>query len=177
MKEQKGMGHIGLIISIIIIILAIVAIVNFVNKKLADEKIENYQTDMLLVQGKIKVLAQESEIQKNEGVLNGRKVSDNLEDKKIKELLEKGIISQDEGQFSKYYILEKVNLEEIGLESINLENGYFIVNYYTYEVIYSEGVEIDGNVYYKLSEIQEKTNEDENNNEINSEKTKENTKK
>ena len=104
-------------------------------------------------------------------------MSDNLEDKKIKELLEKGIISQDEGQFSKYYILEKVNLEEIGLESINLENGYFIVNYYTYEVIYSEGVEIDGNVYYKLSEIQEKTNEDENNNEINSEKTKENTKK
>ena len=60
---------------------------------------------------------------------------------------------QARGNFSKYYIIEKETLEEIGLQNINLKKGFYIVNYNTDEIIYSEGVKIGENTYYKLSEL------------------------
>ena len=123
------------------------------------ENKKNYETDMLLIQGKIKVISQESTIQKKEEILQGKKLSENLEDEEIKKLLQNNIISTEESDFTKYYILEKTDLEELGLSSIELTEGYYIVNYETYEVIYSSGVKIDNNNYYKLSELQTQTGE------------------
>lgn len=153
MKNQKGMGQIMLILCIIIIIVVIVGIIYFALEGLLKEKMETYETDMLLIQGKVKVLSQEAIIQKNEEVLKGKKLEDNIEEEKIKELLEKQVISQEESNFSKYYIIEKETLEEIGLQNINLKKGFYIVNYDTDEIIYSEGVKIGENTYYKLSEL------------------------
>lgn len=161
MKNQKGMGHLMLIISILIIIIIIVGIGYLVKTQIDKENIETYETDMLLIQGKVRVLSQEATIQKNEELLKGRKVEENLETEEIKRLLENNVISQEETNFSKYYILEKVNLEEMGLNQINLQEGYYIVNYDTDEIIYSNGIQIDGNRYYKLSEIQEAQNRQE----------------
>ena len=121
------------------------------------ENKKNYETDMLLIQGKIKVISQESTIQKNEELLKGKKLSENLENEEIKKLLQNKIISEEESDFTKYYILEKTDLEELGLSSIELTEGYYIVNYETYEVIYTSGVKIDNNYYYKLSELQTQT--------------------
>ena len=123
------------------------------------ENKKNYETDMLLIQGKIKVISQESTIQKNEELLQGKKLSENLENEEIKKLLQNKIISEEESDFTKYYILEKTDLEELGLSSIELTEGYYIVNYETYEVIYTSGVKIDNNYYYKLSELQTQTGE------------------
>ena len=169
MKEQKGMGHLGLIISMIIIFISIVLVVYFAKNGLQGEKIQNYETDMLLIQGKVKVLSQESTAQKNESLLEGRKVSNNTENEKIKTLLENNVISKEEENFLNYYIIDKLDLEEMGLENCKLNDGYYIVNYDTYEVIYSEGVKIKGNIYYKLSEIQQQNEENNEEQEANTE--------
>lgn len=157
MKSQKGMGHLTTILSIVIIILIISGITHYVKDEMQEGKIQNYETDMLLIQGKVKVLSQESTIKKNEELLKGKKVEENLEDEEIKSLLENNIISQGEEKFSKYYILEQENINEIGLNNVELDKGHYIVNYATYEIIYSKGINIEGNIYYKLSEIQEQT--------------------
>lgn len=154
MKNQKGMGHITTTICIVIISLLVLGIAYNVQDKYQEEKAQNYETDMLLIQGKVKVMGQEATIQKNEELLKGRKVSENLEDEEVVKLLENKVISQDEEKFSKYYILAKENLEEIGLNGIELNEGYYIVNYDTYEIIFTKGVSIEESTFYKLSELQ-----------------------
>ena len=166
MKSQKGMGHLMLVICIAIIILVILGIVYVVREMIEKEKLETYQTDMLLIQGKAKVLSQESTIQKNDGLLKGRKLYDSMEEEQVKQLLENNIISQEETNFSKYYILEPSHLEEIGLTDITLQEGYYIVNYDTDEIIYSKGIKIKKETFYKLSEL-EKINKQEENEEQN----------
>lgn len=157
LKEQKGMGHLATFFCIIIIIAIITICIYYIKNMIQKENKKNYETDMLLIQGKIKVISQESTIQKNEELLQGKKLSENLENEEIKKLLQNKIISEEESDFTKYYILEKTDLEELGLSSIELTEGYYIVNYETYEVIYTSGVKIDNNYYYKLSELQTQT--------------------
>ena len=157
LKEQEGMGHLATFFCIIIIIAIITICIYYIKNMIQKENKKNYETDMLLIQGKIKVISQESTIQKKEEILQGKKLSENLEDEEIKKLLQNNIISTEESDFTKYYILEKTDLEELGLSSIELTEGYYIVNYETYEVIYTSGVKIDNNYYYKLSELQTQT--------------------
>ena len=159
LKEQEGMGHLATFFCIIIIIAIITICIYYIKNMMQQENKKNYETDMLLIQGKIKVISQESTIQKKEEILQGKKLSENLENEEIKKLLQNKIISEEESDFTKYYILEKTDLEELGLSSIELTEGYYIVNYETYEVIYTSGVKIDNNYYYKLSELQTQTGE------------------
>lgn len=156
MKNQRGMSQITLVISIIIIIVIAVLGFNITKKMLERRNVENYKTNMLLLQGKVKVISKEFVMKKeDEEILEGRKVSENLEREDIKELLQKGIISQEDESFERIYIIENEDLERIGLSNIKLKDGYYIVNYNTDEIIYSKGIEIDQKVYYKLSEIKE----------------------
>lgn len=156
MKSQKGMSYPMLIIYIIIIIAIIITVGYFAYKQIEERILENYQETMISIQIKTKILSQESIMQKNEELLKGRKVSDSLEEEQIKTILEKGVISQEEDNFSKYYIIEKSTLEEMELNNIELEEGnYYIVNYDTYEIIYANGININNNTYYKLSELKE----------------------
>ena len=117
---------------------------------------------MLLIQGKVKVISNEATIQKNEELLKGRKVTEAIEEEQIKKLLENNIISQEETSFSKYYILEQEHLDEIGLDNIKLKEGYFIVNYDTDEIIYSNGIKVGKDTYYKLSELGKINKQEEN---------------
>ena len=156
MKNQRGMSQITLVISIIIIIVIAVLGFNITKKMLERRNVENYKTNMLLLQGKVKIISKEFVMKKeDEEILEGRKVSENLEREDIKELLQKGIISQEDESFERIYIIENEDLERIGLSNIKLKDGYYIVNYNTDEIIYSKGIEIDQKVYYKLSEIKE----------------------
>lgn len=156
MKNQRGMSQITLVISIIIIIVIAVLGFNITKKMLERRNVENYKTNMLLLQGKVKVISKEFVMKKeDEEILEGKKVSENLEREDIKELLQKGIISQEDESFERIYIIENEDLERIGLSNIKLKDGYYIVNYNTDEIIYSKGIEIDQKVYYKLSEIKE----------------------
>ena len=155
MRSQKGMGHLMLIICIAIIIVSVIGIVYVIRESIEKEILQTYETDMLLIQGKVKVLSQEATIQKNEEFLKGINIEEAIEEEQIKVLLENNVISQEETSFSKYYILEQSHLEEIGLGNIKLEKGYYIVNYDTDEIIYSEGIKIGKENYYKLSELKE----------------------
>lgn len=152
MKSQKGMGLLMLIICIAIIILFVIGIIYILRETIQKEEIQTTQTDMLLIQGKIKVISKEATIQKNEGLLKGRKLSEAIEEEQVKKLIENNIISQEESSFSKYYILEQSHLDEIHLK-VKIEDGYYIVNYDTYEIIYSKGITLEENTLYKLSEI------------------------
>lgn len=154
MKNQKGMGHLMLIICITIIILIVIGIIYILRENIQKEKLETYQTDMLLIQGKVKVISQEATIQKKEELLKGRKLSDSLDEEQVKKLLDNNIIAQEETSFSKYYILEQSHLEEMGLNNIKLQEGYYIVNYDTDEIIYSNGITIGEKTFYKLSELE-----------------------
>lgn len=153
MKNQTGMGHLMLILCIVIIVFIVGSVMYVTQKVWQKETIETYETDMLLIQGKVKVLSQEATIQKNEELLKGKKVEDNIEQEPIKTLLENNVISKEEVSFSKYYIIEKETLQEMGLHKIKLESGCYIVNYDTDEVIYSEGIKVGDKIYYKLSEL------------------------
>ena len=154
MKEQNGISHIRLtIISAIIIIIVAVAIVFMLQEK-REKNLDDLTTNMLLVQGKVKVISQENVIKKDERPLVGKKVVDSLEDEKIKSLIDKEIIKQDEEKFDSYYIIDGENIGELKLEN-TLKGEYYIVNYSTYEVIYTKGIELEGNIKYKLSELEE----------------------
>ena len=161
MKSEKGMGHLMLILCIIIILVAIISILYIAHSKMQEGEMEDYKTDMLLIQSKVKILSQESTIQKKEELLKGKKVADNLEDEIVKKLIENKTISQEEKEFTKYYILEKATLEEMGLNTISLKEGVYVVNYDTDEIIYSEGIKIKENIYYKLSDLQKIDEENE----------------
>lgn len=152
MKSQKGMGLLMLIICIAIIILFVIGISYILRETIQKEEIQTTKTDMLLIQGKIKVLSKEATIQKNEEILKGRKLSEAIEEQQVKKLIENSIISQEESNFSKYYILEQTHLDEMNLNA-KIEDGYYIVNYDTYEIIYSKGITLEENTLYKLSEM------------------------
>ena len=154
MKKQAGMSHITLILTVLVIIVIAIVGTRIILKENKNRKIENVTTNMLLVQGKIKVIAQENEMNKDENTLIGKKVSENLEDEKVKILIENKVISQDEENFDKHYIIDSETLNELNLKD-NLNGEYYIVNYKTYEVIYSKGIEIDGKMHHALTELLE----------------------
>ena len=62
MEKEKGMSHIGLILCIAIIIAIVVCVLFFVKQNLQKKIIKMYETDMLLIQGKVKVLSNETVI-------------------------------------------------------------------------------------------------------------------
>ncbi len=115
---------------------------------------------MLLVQGKIKVIGQENEMNKEENPLKGIKVSENLEDEKVKSLTENKVINTEDENFEEYYIINSETLNELNLQD-NLKGEYYIVNYKTYEIIYSKGIEIEKEMHYTLTEILEHTDTEE----------------
>lgn len=154
MKKEKGMTFLTLIISIVIIIALISTIVFFLLQMYNQEEFESIRTEMLKIEGRIKVLAESATAKKDEAIKKGTKLSEIEENEKVKEILEKGIISKEEETYQEYYCLNKENLEEIGLGSIELQDGnYIIVNYKTHEVIYTQGIKIEKDEYFKLSEL------------------------
>ena len=124
--------------------------VRFVELQYKNEESETIKTNMLAIQGKAKIIAEEEKALKKE--LAGIKISDKKEEENIKKLLEQQNITIDEN--SKYYVLDKENLKEIGLGNIELESDqYYIVNYDNLEILYTKGVQIGDNILYKLSDF------------------------
>ena len=160
MKRENGMAHITLVIWIIVIIIIGYLGINFILKETGKGKVENLKTDMLLVQAKIKVIEQENEMNKEENPLKGLKVSENLEDENVKSLIENKVINIEDENFDKYYIINSETLNELKLQD-NLKGEYYIVNYKTYEIIYSKGIEIENEMHYSLTEILEHTEDTE----------------
>ena len=78
--------------------------------------------------------------------------SEIADNEKIENLKNLGIITDENIQ--QFYMWKQAELDEESLNSIKLKDDeFFLVNYDTEEVIYSEGyTDEDGNIYYQLSQ-------------------------
>ncbi|MBO5348760.1 MAG: hypothetical protein J6A89_02930 [Clostridia bacterium] len=158
--KNKKYKTLKLLIIFILIVIAALFSVNHIKKLIAENKTNDIKTNMLIIQGKIKLLKGQSEVNNNEENYVGTKVS-NLDNQQIKQLMQN--LKIEESKYENYYILNKENFDqmEISAEIKNIENHVYIVNYNEAEVIYTKGIIINNETKYKLSDIMAKEPEKE----------------
>ena len=129
--------------------------IQYLQKEYKEENFETIKTNMLLIQAKIQVVAEKKAMKEKGADYIGKPIIEMAEDEKVKELIKKDIIDPN-AKKSEYYILTNEDLVQLELQNIQLEDAYYVVDYKTDEVIYTEGItDLQGNVVYKLSEIKE----------------------
>lgn len=150
MKEERGMGIIAIIISIIVIVLIAVFAYNFYINTVDEQKLEDIRANMLLIQGKCKILQETTKVNNNQDSLKGRKLSEMQEDSIVSEFLNKGIV--DSSKLDKYYALSNEDLSGMELDIQNEENSYYIVNYEDNTVFITKGYTMEDSeeVLYQL---------------------------
>lgn len=157
MNKKRHTIKLVILISIFAVIITAIAISSkYINKKVNESKDDDIKTDMLVLQAKIKVIKGESEVNKNTDNYFGKKVNESNNENIINLL--KSINIPDE-ELQNYYILNNQDVELMGIseEIYNKEDSSYIVNYNSAEVIYKDGIFIDGVVKYKLSDLIENT--------------------
>lgn len=147
-KNQKGITIVSLVITIIILLIIGGVSVTVGTSVIKQAAITNINTNMMLIQAKIKTIAEQAKFNNNTDNYKGTILSEVSGNKKVDKILEAGIIEDA----SKYYLLSKDDLVSMGLEKIDIEDGY-IVNYETEEIIYVKGYENDGITYHKLTDM------------------------
>lgn len=146
-KNQKGITLTMLVVTIIILIILTSTTV-YVGTNIIDRtNLQNLNTNMLLIQAKVKTIGENSKFNKDEAQLKGKKVSEITDNEKITKLIQEGIVEASD----KYYLLSQEDLEQMGLEKIQIEEG-FLVNYEAEEIIYVKGFKVDQTYHYKLSD-------------------------
>ena len=159
-KSEKGLTFIAMIFIVILIALLVFGVVYFTRIQVSNEKLETLKTNMLLIQAKTNVIAQDVEMKVENATLKGTKLADMKEDEIIKSFLEKGVIDENSGD-SDFYVLKDQDIKDLGLENVEIEDGsYYIVDYKKNDIITTNGFEAsDKNMYYKLSELENLNNE------------------
>lgn len=152
MKKESGMGLLAIIFIIVLIIVLVVLGYYTVKKITKDKKLEDIKANMLLIQGKCKILEENTKVNKNEDNILGKKVSDMKEDQIVAQFLEKNIIPED--KLEKYYVLSNEDLNNMEIDVQNEENSYYIVNYEEDSVYITKGYmnEETNEIVYKLEE-------------------------
>ena len=137
MSKEKGMGLIAIFLVIIIIIGLGFLAYFFIKNSAKENKIVDIEANMLLIQGKCKILKETSKVNNNTDNLKGRKLSEMGEDSIISEFLTKELIPGD--KLDKYYALSNDDLSTMELDIQNEGNSYYIVNYEENTVFITEG--------------------------------------
>lgn len=150
MKKQMGVTLMALVITVMVMGILAGVTVNVGYDIIKQAKLQNLNTNMLLLQAKIKTISEEASFNNNTSNYKGQKVSEVTSNEKVTILKDNGVIDVSEN----YYLLSQNDLNSIGLEKIQIEDGY-IVNYETEEIIYVKGFELNGAKYYKLSETKD----------------------
>ena len=132
-------------LSVIILTMLVILAIHFVEGQVDKNVQEDIKTEMLQVQAKSKIVLEKHHVDSNNALI-GEKMDDSLIEEKY-----------NITDIANYYKWTKEVLQEQGIkDSVINENDYYLINYETGEVVYSEGYKTeDGNVYYKLSEIKE----------------------
>ena len=153
MKKSGIAGYIRLLIAIIVIIIVTITGFKHINKIFKNEDVKNFESDLLLVQAKVELIKGNNIMDKDKNPLRGIQVSQLPEEINIQDVFNKGLITEEEKE--KYYFLDEEALNQIGLKSFYKKyEGKFIVNYDTYEVIYTKGYQNENGLYvYKVSEL------------------------
>lgn len=149
-SSEKGITLTTLVITIIVI--AIIASVSvYVGTDIIKQaNLQNINTNMMLIQAKVKTISEQAKFNKDTSNYKGKKLIEVVGNRKVDELVSNNIIEDQE----KYYLLSQDDLNEMGFEKIQIEDGY-IVNYDTNEIIYVKGFDANKQTYYKLSEMKD----------------------
>ena len=153
--KNKGVTLVALAIMIVIILILAGITITTGSNLITNAQLQTLNTNMLLIQAKEKTIAEKAIFENNNTALyQGQKVADMSSDPTIQKLKEKGVITEGEDSYDKYYLWNQSILNGQGLDAIKLkEDEFFIVNYGTDEIIYTKVFKhTDGKLYYKLSE-------------------------
>lgn len=131
MKKNGGITLVALTITIIVLIILSGITIKFGTDAIKSAKLESLKTNMLLLQGKLKMVAEEIKFK------NPDKSDDELEQldvegvNKIQEGTNIAQKAKSAGidDISKWYYFTKNQLEELGLKDIQEEEGDFIVKF------------------------------------------------
>lgn len=150
MNLEKGMGIIAIIIAVLVIVGIAIFAYNFIVNTADEQKLEDIRANMLLIQGKCKILQETTKVNNNQDGLKGRKLSEMQEDSIVSEFLNKNII--DSSKLDKYYALSNEDLSAMELDIKNEENSYYVVNYEENTVYITKGYNAKDSkeVFYKL---------------------------
>lgn len=159
LKKQNGITLVALIITIVLIVIIAGVTIKQGNNVINSAKLQNLNTNMLLIQSKAKIIYEHHAFNNQEELL-GQNVSSIENNEKIENLKTLGILEANETEeaqnaYADYYVWDQtiLNDEKVGLNDIKLKNDFYIVNYAAEEVIYSDGFKYsDGQTYYKLSQ-------------------------
>lgn len=144
-------------LSIVLLIATVIGALYFAKEKYSKYKLETLKTNLVTLQVKVKVLAEEVNIKKEGVSYIGKKLSENLEDEDVKRLIDNKVISEESENYEEYYILDVEDLKKLKFNNSSINK--VVVNYKTYEIIYVDGFKIKDDVYYKLSDFNSLNNE------------------
>ena len=147
MKKENGITLVALAITIIVMGILASITIRYAGPIVDTTKLQNLNTNMLLIQAKVKTIGENAKFNNDETKYVGQKLSEVTSNEAVTELINKEIVDTA----SKYYLLSEQNLKEMGLSNVDYEAGY-IVNYDTDEIVYVKGFKYKNNIYYKLSE-------------------------
>lgn len=163
MNNNKGVTLTSLVITIIVLIIISAITVNISDGVIQEAKLQDLRTNMLLVQAKAKIYAEEVTFQtanlKDESEIKTRKDSI-LKDKGTPlEDCDTSVQTAAENAgvtlITDFYYLSPENLSEMGINIEVPEGSYYLVkyNFEDTEVVFTKGFKYKDVTYYKLSEI------------------------
>ena len=116
MKNEEGITMVALTVTILIMAVLAGATFSIGGNIVKQARLQTLNTNMLLLQAKIKSIAEEASFNKNTDNYKGQKVSEVSSDK-VNKLKENGIIDDVE----KCYLLSQDDLNSLGLEKVKVE--------------------------------------------------------
>ena len=148
--NSKGITIVALTITIIVLLIIASVTVYVGNNVIRQAQLQTINTNMMLIQVKVKTIAEQVNFNKDTSGYRGTKMNASS----MQKIIDSGAIKNEDAE--NFYLLSKSDLNAMGLEKINIESGY-LVNYETAEVIYVKGFSNDGKTYYKLSDMKQLT--------------------
>lgn len=132
-RNDNGITIVVLILTVLVLVIISSVAVNISSNLINEAKFQNVKTDLLLIQSKCKIKA---------------------EQKAIGEIKEEDLYGtkQTDGEYNGWYLLSQEDLNNMGVEDVDASNKYY-VDYEHDDVAYGRGIKNDDKTYYKLSEI------------------------
>lgn len=142
--NEKGITMVTLVITVIVLIIITAIGVGTGSEIIKRADLQNINTNMMLIQAKVKTISEQAKFNKDTSNYKGTKVSEISGNEQIDKLP----ITDKEN----CYLLSQTDLDSMGLEKITIDEGY-VVNYNTNEIMYVKGFETDDTIYYNLTDM------------------------
>ena len=146
MKDCKGITLLALVITVIVLLIIATISINYGAEVAQKANIDSVKANMLLIEAKTKIYAEEYNFSNGTSTLIGQKVSESTENLVVQ------YNTSTDGRYDSYYYVSPSNLVSMGL---SISKGHYLVNYDidNIDVIYLEGINVNGIKYHTLAEI------------------------